>query len=254
MTAPLLFFPRGTGRPRADLAFEEDALAAAARGRATLLAYRWRTPVLVLGYAQEAASVDLAACARHRIPVLRRISGGTGVLHHHALSLSLALPLVHPWACSIGALYDGFVESLRAALAELGHPLERGRGHKTAAGGRSPLCFEDRLTESLLWRGRKVLGCAQARRKAAALVHGTLLFGLDAALQAELYGVPEARVRGAIGALPAAAGPDAVADAAAGRLALFAGLALERAPRPPVPSAAALSRYDTSRWAPGAVN
>ena len=42
------------------------------------------------------------------------------MVHDQALSLSLALPVVHPWAASIGTLYQGFVETIRLALDSLG--------------------------------------------------------------------------------------------------------------------------------------
>lgn len=252
MTGALSLF-RGAGEdPRLDLAFEEDQLALAARGEASLSLHAWARPTLVLGYAQEAASVDLAACARLGVPVYRRLTGGTGVLHHLALSASLALPAAHPAAASIGALYDGFVEATRAACAALGCPLDRGAGHGAPGRTRSPICFEDTLAESLLRGGRKVLGCAQARRREACLVHGTLLLGLDAGLQAEVYGVPRTRVEAALGALPEV-DREALARAWSEALAALLGRPLAPA-APPDPSPASLSRYGTSRWSPGGVH
>lgn len=238
--------------PRRDLAFEEDQLAAAARGEASLALHAWARPTLVLGYAQDPATVDLAACARLGVPVYRRLTGGTGVLHHLALSASLALPAAHAWCTSIGALYDGFVEATRAAAASLGCPLERGAGHTAAGRGRSPICFEDTLTESLLLGGRKVLGCAQARRREACLVHGTLLLGVDLPLQSAVYGVPPSRLAAALGALP---GLDAGALATEWATSLAAALGQTLTPPSlPAPSDASLSRYATSRWSPGGVN
>jgi len=250
VTGSLIFYPESTGVPCGDLALEEDLLARAAGGDASLFLYAWSRPALVLGYAQEAASVDLAACARLGVPVLRRITGGTGVLHDHALSMALALPGEHPWCASIAALYDGFVESVREAVASAGVALDRGRGHGAPPGRRSPICFEDTLTESLLVEGRKVLGCAQARRKGACLVHGTLLFGLDADLQAAVYGVPRERVLGALGVVPPPAEALALVPLLARALAGGAGLTLGPASPAPAPSASSRDRYATSRWAP----
>jgi len=248
VTAPLRLFSRSTGDPRDDLALEEDLLTAAAAGESTLFLYSWPRPTLVLGYAQEAPSVDLAACARLGVPVLRRVTGGTGVLHDLALSAALALPGDHPWCASIATLYDGFVEAVRAAASSTGAVLERGRGHGAPSARRSPICFEDTLTESLLAGGRKVLGCAQARRKGACLVHGTLLFGLDADLQSAVYGVPRERVLRALGVLPGEAG--ALAGALARSLAGAAGLVLGPDVPTPAPSPSARARYTTTRWAP----
>ena len=249
MKASLLYFPGGAGGASADLAFEEEQLSSAADGKPILVCSSWQRPVLVLGYGQEAESVDLASCRRLGIPVLRRITGGTGVLHHEALSISLALPSSHEWAGSISSLYDGFVESLRLALARDGHKLERGRGHGAGTARRSPICFEDQLTESLLLEGKKVLGCAQARRKQAVLVHGTLLLGLDAELQAAVFGVESARVHSAMAALPPG-GRGALEEGISRAIAEGAGLRLNRSDTPPAVPPQYLARYSTERWAP----
>ncbi len=245
----LLYYPDRSDCPGADLAFEEEQLIYAAAGEPILVSCSWAAPVLVLGYSQEAGSVNLPACKRLGVPVLRRITGGTGVLHHQALSFSLALPRDHRWAASIAALYDGFAESLRLALSNAGHRLERGRGHGSEDGSRSPICFEDHLTESLLLQGKKVLGCAQARRRDAVLVHGTLLLGLDVPLQAAVFGVEAARINSAMAALSS---PDKarLAENAAHSLAEGAGLKLEVATAPPVVPARYLARYSNARWAP----
>lgn len=235
--------------PQADLALEEVLLGEAAQGSAALFCFSWKSPALVLGYGQEAASVDLEACRRQGVPVYRRITGGTGVLHHHALSLSLALPASHPWCASIATLYDGFVETLREALAGVGRPVERGSGTAGAVSRRSPICFEEIVSESLLWEGRKVFGGAQARRAGACLAHGTLLFGLDAALQAAVYGVSEGRILAALGHLPpvdASEFQEAVSRAFAEAL----EMGVEVQPHLPQTSPEVLARYDTPRWSP----
>lgn len=190
------------GTPERDLAREEMLIEGAAeRDRPLLFAYGWKRPVLVLGYGQDASEVDLEACGRRGVAVLRRCSGGAGVLYTGDLALSLALPAGHPWARSIGALYDAFVTALKHGLEDMGMGTERGPRTRRS-GRRSPICFEDHLAETLLWNGRKVLGCAQTRRRDAVLVHGALLLGVEAALQAEVYGVSPGRIEAVLGAIP----------------------------------------------------
>lgn len=246
---PLILWESWAGPPVQDLAREELLLEAAAHAP-HLFAYSWTSPALVLGYGQDPErGVDLAACRRLRIPVLRRASGGTAVLHQADLSLSLALPAPHPWARTIGTLYDGFVEAIQEALTTLGVPCERAEAPVPRPRTRSPICFEDQLTESLLVHGRKVLGCAQVRRGRAALVHGTLLLGLNAPLQAEVFGVAQERIAAAMTALPAPApSPFSLARLCASALARALGLAppaLGALPPLPPPLAA---RADDPRW------
>jgi lipoate-protein ligase A len=247
---PLIFWESWEGPPVADLAREELLLEAAGGGEPHLLVYSWASPALVLGYGQNPErGVDLDACRRLRIPVLRRASGGTGVLHHADLSLSLALPAAHPWARGIGSLYDGFVEALRSAVASLGIPCERARALAPRPRARSPICFEDQRTESLLLGGRKVLGCAQVRRASSVLVHGTLLLGLDVPLQAAVFGVQPERIAAAMAALPPPAPPaPALARICARSLARALGVALEDAAAPPGLPEALAARQTDPRW------
>ena len=238
-------------RPLSDLILEDLLLAEAGRGSLNLLTYAWAGPVLVLGYGQNpGGAVDLDFCGRKGIPVLRRSTGGTAVYHHGALSLCLCLPASHPWAQGIQGLYDAFVGSLRAGLAAAGIRTERPAAGPPSATVRSPICFEDHRTETLLLEGRKVLGCAQARRSRSVLVHGTLLFRLDAEVQARIFGVPAARIEAAMGALPSPSpeGPGSLAPALAGQMAsdLTSPLKSEPAP-PPLPSGSDAREADP-RW------
>ncbi len=208
---PFDLFPASRGTPAADLAFEQTLLVRARAGRSSLFLYRWPERVLVLGRGQDAGGVDAIRCAALGIPILRRSSGGMGVLHDGDFAVSLALSAGHPWARSIPGLYDRFVTVLGAVLARLGVAVERGVapvGPRTRA--RSPLCFEDVLGETLLVDGRKAVGCAQARRAGAVLVHGVIALGLDVATQSRVFGIPEERVRAAMA--PVRLGPVARAS------------------------------------------
>lgn len=190
------------GTPAMDLAQEEAILSSvAACARPFLLAYGWARPALVLGYGQNPSEVNLAACKDRGVTVLRRCSGGAGVLYQRDLALSLVLPEAHPWARSIGSLYEEFVATLQTGLHTLGVTTTRSQA-PTHGGPRSAICFEDHRAETLLLEGKKVLGCAQARRKGAALVHGALLLGVDAGLQSEVYGVTRERIDALLGSIP----------------------------------------------------
>ncbi len=235
------------GFPAEDLAREELLLASADRPLGFL--YRWDRPALVLGYGQEPSSVDLGACRRLGVPVLRRATGGTGVLYDGDVAVSLALPAGHPWAATIGGLYDPFVESLRLSLATLGVTTERGSG-RARAGNRSPICFEDHLSETLAVEGRKLLGCAQARRREAVLVHGALLLSVHAALQAEVYGVAQERIEKVLGCVPRGsyASPEALMRALATDLSARLGEGEPRFSPPPALHGPLAGRASDPKW------
>lgn len=135
------------------LAFDE-ALARTARAseRPRPIIRTWRNPsCIVVGRFQELErEVDLAACAREGVCVLRRGSGG-GTVHQDSGTLNITLVLPE------GADAPGMLSHvLREAVADLG--------------------LATTATERGLFTGEaKVAGFAALRTKAASLAHATLL-------------------------------------------------------------------------------
>jgi len=218
MSVTLDVLDHPTGDPRQDLALELRLMEEAVAGGPRLFFYTWTKPVLVLGYGQPESDADLIFCRAQGIPIHRRASGGTGVLHRNDLAVSLALPMTHPKAKSIQGLYDFMKTSVRKAFEDEGLPLTDpgpapGRGR-----ARSPLCFLDHSSETLLLDGKKCVGCSQARKKDAALVHATLLLNLDAALTSKVFRIPEAKILQAIVSIPLPAGRMAAFKAGVGEI------------------------------------
>lgn len=242
----------GSGSPVDDLAVEAWMLDRAAAGHPCACFTSWPGPVVVLGYAQDPADVELEACRALAIPVLRRLTGGTGVIHQGDLGLSLALPSSHAWAAGVVSLYGRFLDALAPALRAAGAAVERRHGAPHAARVRSPICFEDQLADTLLVGGRKAVGCAQTRRRGAVLIHAAVLLGLDAELYGRLFRVTPERVRAALA--PVLAGADwrelgrLMAASLAGRL----GLEPRSLSAPDVPEQFR-AVYRLPRWAPLAV-
>ncbi len=238
------------GDPATDLAREEWMVRSAETRGPVLFLYGWSRPVLVLGYNQDPATVDLQACAARGVPVLRRITGGTGVMHGADLALSLALPPDHAWARSIAGLYERFLAAIVLALDSRGIALQRPAPRSGPRGPRSPICFEDDFGETLLAAGRKCIGCAQARRKQGVLIHGILLRGVDAALQAAVYRADPSRIGAMLGPV-CRRPPSRETLSEALRQALADALhASPRDARPPGMPADLAARYDDPKWAP----
>ncbi len=247
----LRFRWREGGDPFEDLALEDILLEEGSRG-AVLWTYAWSKPVLVLGYAQPSSEVDPAPCLRLGVPILRRITGGSAVLHEggRSVSLSLALPADHLWARGIHTLYGAFVSAVAEALEGLGAEVRPWRPGDGTPRRRSPICFEDHRGETLLAGGRKVLGCAQTRRRRAVLVHGALLFDLNVPFQARVFDVEPGRILAAMGPLPArpGLGPATAARAVCRSLAMALGVpAVEEAPPELTPALSA--RRGDPKWA-----
>ncbi len=250
MDLELEVFAIDDGGPVRDLAFEALLLERAAAGRAGLAFASWPAPVVVLGYAQNAGDVDLEWCRDRGIPVLRRLTGGTGVVHSGDLGVALALPIAHPWAQGVVALYDHFVDALLPGLAAAGARLDRLAVPRHASRVRSPICFEDQLADTLVTAGgRKAVGCAQSRRAKAVLIHAAVLLGLDAALVARVFRVDEARVVAHLAPAVPGADPERVAEEIICSVSGALGVAAVAIPRPPLPESL-LAAWSEPRWAP----
>ena len=237
------------GPPVDDLAREAWLLERAAKGRVSVFLTSWEGPVVVLGYAQKAEELDLDFCRAGGMSVLRRLTGGTGVIHSGDLGVGLALPSTHPWAMGIVGLYGRFLDVLGPALRSLGSGASRLDDPARASRLRSPVCFLDQLSDTLVVDGKKVVGCAQTRRGGAVLIHAAVLLGLDAELYARVFGVDVDEIRS--GLAPALLGGDWRQVGAAIVEGLSDALDLEarRCSLEPVPDRF-LEPYESERWAP----
>ena len=248
-SVPNLDVYTSTGPPHDDLAREAWLLERAAEGRISVFLTSWEGPVVVLGYAQKAEEADLEICRAESMPVLRRLTGGTGVIHSGDLGVGLALPMQHPWARGIVGLYGRFLDVLGPALRSLGSEVFRLADPARTNRVRSPVCFLDQLSDTLVVDGKKVVGCAQTRRGGAVLIHAAILLGLDVELYASVFGVAAEAVRAGLApALPQADWRQ-VGDAVVEGLAEALGLEARHQPLEPVPERY-LEVYESNRWAP----
>ncbi len=238
-----------TGPPVEDLAREAWLLERAAEGEVSLLLTSWEGPVVVLGFGQRPEDADLEWCCSQGLPVLRRLTGGTGVVHRGDLGVGFALPQVHPWAKGIIGLYGRFLDVLEPALTAVGAEVSRLAEPRRGSRVRSPVCFLDQLSDTLVVDGRKAVGCAQTRRRGAVLIHAAVLLGLDAGLYARIFDLPKDVV--SAGLAPAVPGgdPRVVGEAIAAKLAEALGLEAVRKPLEPVPERF-LEPYNSPRWFP----
>jgi lipoate-protein ligase A len=157
-----------------NMAVDEALLESAVAGRAcTTRWYRWNQATLSIGYFQRP---EEAHCDRRfaGLPVVRRLTGGGAIVHHHELTYSCTLPAWHPLATNVRDLYSAVHETIIRVLA--GFRFDAGlRGIADAHRRAEFLCFGRGDDFDVVMSGRKVVGSAQRRRKGAVLQHGSLL-------------------------------------------------------------------------------
>ena len=158
----------GEDQMAADVALLE---AAARDGTRTLRLYTWAHPTLSLGRFQPDDDVDADACARLGVPVVRRPSGGAGLMHGSDLTYAVAMPRPLGRDAGVNASYALLARGLIAGLAQLGITAQVAR-HGGPAG---PVCFSGQQGADLRVGERKICGSAQTRRDGALLQHGSIL-------------------------------------------------------------------------------
>lgn len=138
----------------------------------TLRFYRWKRATLSLGYFQKEVPTEYVN--QRVLDVVRRLSGGGAILHHHELTYSIAIPASHPLSKNPRQLYEQVHACIASHLQEHGIPAVA-RGVNNKLKNEPFLCFSRGDTNDLVVGSHKVLGSAQRRRKGAVLQHGSLL-------------------------------------------------------------------------------
>lgn len=151
-----------------NMAIDETIAQARGEGRApnTLRFYMWEPSTVVVGYFQSVEDeVDLEACRRYGIDVIRRISGGGAVLNSSdgVFTYSIVVPEGDPLVSrDVTESYKFLCHGIVEGLALLG------------------IEAEFKPINDIIVRGRKISGNAQIRRHGVVLHHGTVLIDFDA--------------------------------------------------------------------------
>jgi len=157
-----------------NMAVDEAMLVAAVeRDFCAARVYRWDQATLSLGYFQENHRAT-GEQGESPLPVVRRMSGGGAIIHHHELTYSCAVPASHPLARAPADLYARVHAAFIALLDEQGVTATM-RGASAAERDGKFLCFGRCDANDVLLGEHKILGSAQRRRRGAVLQHGSLL-------------------------------------------------------------------------------
>jgi lipoate-protein ligase A len=156
------------GQMDADAALLGDVAAGAPP---TLRLYRWSPPAVSLGRFQPETDLDRAACRRLGVDVVRRPTGGRGLLHGADLTYAVVMTRPGGDAGRVDAVYQRLAGGLIAGLAELGVDAAVAR-HDGSSG---PVCFAGQQGADLRVGERKLCGSAQVNLGPAVLQHGAIL-------------------------------------------------------------------------------
>jgi lipoate-protein ligase A len=158
-----------------NMAVDEALLESAAEtGETALRWYSWREPTVSLGYFQTAPEFT-ADNPLHGLNIVRRLSGGGAILHHHEWTYCCVLPLSHPLTQRPTALYTEVHEAVIDVINSLGGAAKL-RGERMQGDEKQVfLCFLRGDPRDVVFAGHKIVGSAQRRRGGAVLQHGSVL-------------------------------------------------------------------------------
>jgi len=145
----------------------------------TIRFYRWQPPAISIGYFQSLTEeVDLQACQRHGVDVVRRITGGGAVYHDTELTYSIVISENHP------AISQNIIQSYERIC----HALIRGFQHLSIQSTFAPI-------NDILVDGKKISGNAQTRKQGIVLQHGTILLDVDVDTMFAILKVPNEKLK-----------------------------------------------------------
>jgi lipoate-protein ligase A len=198
----------------------------------TLRLYEWEVPTVTLGHFQPLEQVDLTACERRGFDVVRRPTGGRGVLHDDELTYSIVAGTADGVPRGVAASYRYLSAALAEAYRSLGVEAELTARNRGRAGAGA--CYLHATQADLSLGAAKLSGSAQVWKDDAVLQHGCFVVARDAAAESEVFLLDAgaraelsrttATLSGALGARPSRA---TIAEAVIGAVERTLGVVLE---------------------------
>jgi lipoate-protein ligase A len=152
----------------------------------TLRLYGWVRPTLTLGRFQATDSVDLAACKRLGVDVVRRFTGGRGVLHDHELTYAVVAGVPDGVPRGVAASYAHLCEPLAEAFRRLGVH-DASVTERDSKSSKSPACYLATTRADLSFGALKLSGSAQVWHGDTVLQHGSFVIARDVRREAEVF-------------------------------------------------------------------
>ncbi|HDP1949240.1 TPA: lipoate--protein ligase family protein [Staphylococcus aureus] len=188
MTETWNFINTGSKDPYYNMAMDEALLNFVSRGEIdpVIRFYTWNPATLSIGYFQRLQKeIDIDKAKEKGFGLVRRQTGGRGVLHDKELTYSVIVPESHPnMPSTVTEAYRVISQGLLEGFKNLGFdtyfavpktPEERQKLKQP----RSSVCFDAPSWYELVVEGRKIAGSAQTRQKGVILQHGSILQDID---------------------------------------------------------------------------
>lgn len=162
----------------------------------TLRFYGWSTPTLSLGHFQKEKSIHFPGLEKHGCQLVRRLTGGSAVLHDDELTYSIVVSESHPKIPkTIREAYHVLSQGIKVGYKNLGIEAEYFIPERKKGKNRTAVCFEKPAFYELVVDGKKVSGNAQTRQKGVLLQHGSIPITMNEDMLFDLFAFPSERKR-----------------------------------------------------------
>lgn len=188
MTEIWNFINTGSKNPYYNMEMDEALLNFVSRGEIdpVIRFYTWNPATLSIGYFQRLQKeIDIDKVKEKGYGLVRRQTGGRGVLHDKELTYSVIVPESHPnMPSTVTEAYkiisQGLLEGFKNLGFETYFAIPRSKEERDKLKQpRSSVCFDAPSWYELVVEGRKIAGSAQTRQKGVILQHGSILQDID---------------------------------------------------------------------------
>lgn len=163
----------------------------------TIRFYGWETPTLSVGKNQNVGRViDLAAVSSYGFEFVRRLTGGSAVLHDNELTYSLVVEENHPnIPKSVTQAYYILAKGVLEGYRALGIDADFAIPEREFQKERTAVCFEKSAYYEMIVDGKKISGNAQTRQKGVLMQHGSIPMSMDETALFDMFNFRTDRMR-----------------------------------------------------------
>ncbi|GAB6183958.1 lipoate--protein ligase family protein [Thermodesulfovibrio hydrogeniphilus] len=151
----------------------------------TFRLYGWNETAITIGEFQKIEGINYSLCCTKNIPIIRRPTGGKGILHYDDLTYSFSAKKEGRFRGNLFQNYETLSKIFEKAFKLTGIDVEIKREKRVS--NKSALCFALSSFGEICFNDIKIIGSAQKRWKDGFLQQGTIPIKVDRELLKSLF-------------------------------------------------------------------
>lgn len=151
----------------------------------TLRLYGWNKKAVTIGEFQKINEINYSFCFINKIPVIRRPTGGKGILHYNDLTCSFSCKKEGRFSGNLFQTYEALSRIFAKAFELTGISIEIRKEKKSF--NKTPFCFAVSSFGEICFNGVKIIGSAQKRWIDGFLQQGTIPIVVDRKLLKKVF-------------------------------------------------------------------